>query len=124
MVHKRGPYILTQSAERDFREAKQWSHNRWGSDLTRRYFQDLHAGAMYVADNHEKLRRRDELTAATGLSIYPVREHYIVYIPGGKSSIVIVALLRQGRNIRDILTHNAYRLKREVDVALKSIQSI
>lgn len=116
------PYILTQTAEHDFRDAKAWSMRRWGTKLTRQYFKDLEAGATYIANNHHTFRTRDDLAADTGLMVYPVREHYIVFLPLAEHRIVIVALLRQGRDVPTILSRHSYRIAAEVKVIHDSLQ--
>jgi len=107
-------YRLTETAEQDFSEAKRWSLARWGKDLTKEYFTDLHEGANYIATHLSSMQKRDDLTGDTGLCIHAVREHYIVYIPSGKQEIIIVALIRQGRNIIRALKGNSYKIKREI----------
>lgn len=113
-------YALTLTAENDLREARAWSLNRWGSVLTAQYFADLHAGAEYIAANHHTLLQRDDLLQDTGLGIYPVREHYIVYVPVSKKRIVIVAFIRQGRDVPGILRKAGYRIRQE----LKEIRTL
>jgi len=48
-ARKRRSYILTETAERDFRLARQWSMRRWGKELTKQYFLDLHDCAENLA---------------------------------------------------------------------------
>jgi plasmid stabilization system protein ParE len=60
--------------------------------LTNRYFEDLHEGARYIAENHASFRDRHELAGGTALLLYPVREHYIVYEPLAPRLIAIVAV--------------------------------
>ena len=107
-------YILTATAENDLRLAKAWSRSRWNKDLTKQYFTDLHKGAEYIAQNHQSLRDRNELTGETGLSIYPVREHYIVYLPVNDNKIIIVTFIRQMRDVPAILAQESFRINREV----------
>ena len=103
-MRQRKQYILTKTAERDFRDAKAWSLKRWGAELIRQYFQDLHNGAEYIAQNHRSLRERDDLTGDIGLCVHPVREHYVVYTSMDTNEIIIVALIRQTRDVPGILT--------------------
>jgi len=100
---RRKSYLLTARAAADLREARTWSRARWGKELTNRYFDDLHEGAQYIAENHASFRDRHELAGGTALLLYPVREHYIVYEPLTPRSIAIVAVIRQGRDIPAIL---------------------
>lgn len=108
-------YILTETAERDFREARRWSLSRWGPELTRQYFADLHAGAEDAAKDHRPLARKDHLTGTSGLGIRAVREHYIVYVPIGNRGIVIVALIRQIRDVPAILKANSFVIRRQLN---------
>ena len=114
---QRKHYILTKTAERDFREAKAWSLKRWGAELTRQYFEDLHNGAEYIAQNHRSLRERDDLTGDTGLGVHPVREHYVVYTPMDTDEIIIVALIRQARDVPGILKTHSYKIRQELKEA-------
>jgi plasmid stabilization system protein ParE len=99
----RKSYVLTKRAAADLREARAWSRSRWGKELTDRYFDDLHKGAQYIAENYSSFRDRHELAGGTALLLYPVREHYIVYEPLATGLIAIVAVIRQGRDIPAIL---------------------
>jgi plasmid stabilization system protein ParE len=111
---RRGSYVLTVRAEADLREARSWSRARWGKELTNRYFQDLHEGAQYIAENHTSLRSRHELAGGTALCLYPVREHFIVYEPLTEKLIAIVAVIRQRRDIPAILQKWAAPIRREL----------
>jgi plasmid stabilization system protein ParE len=110
----RKSYVLTARAAADLREARVWSLARWGKELTNRYFQDLHEGAQYIAENHASFRDRQELAGGTALLLSPVREHYIVYEPLGPRFIAIVAVIRQGRDIPAILQKWAAPIRREL----------
>jgi len=110
----RGRYVLTARAAQDLREARAWSLARWGKPLTDQYFADLHAGAQLISDNHASLRKRDELAAGTGLFLYPVREHYIVYEPIDANCTVIVAVIRQGRDVPSILRKWGLQIRTEL----------
>ena len=107
-------YILTRLAESDLYDAKTWSLSRWGSKLTQTYFSDLHEAAEYIALHHHKLKNREDLTGQTGLSIHPVREHYLVYLPINDQCIIIVAVIRQSRDVPQILGKAEFMIRREV----------
>ena len=111
---RRKSYVLTTRAEADLNEARVWSRARWGKELTNRYFDDLHEGAQYIAENHVSIRGRQELAGGTALLLHPVREHYIVYEPLGPRFIAIVAVIRQGRDIPAILQKWAAPVRREL----------
>ena len=108
-------YLLTAAAERDFREARRWSLSRWGPELTRQYFADLHIAAEDTAKNYRSLARKDQLTGTSGLGIRAAREHYLVYVPIGDRNIVIVALIRQTRDVPAILKANGFLIRRQLD---------
>ncbi len=116
-------YTLTATAEQDLRDAKAWSLSRWSKELTQQYFEDLHKGAEFVAQNYASLRCRDELAGGTGLSLYPVREHYLVYLPVKTDHIILVAFIRQVRDVPTILAQEHFRLNREVDEILEKIKN-
>jgi len=93
-----------------------------GKALTDRYFDDLHEGAQYIAENHASLSERLELAGGTALCLYPVREHYIVYEPLGPRLIAIVAVIRQGRDIPAILQKWAGPIRRELGEICARVQ--
>jgi plasmid stabilization system protein ParE len=99
----------------DLREARAWSRARWGKQLTDQYFIDLHAGAQHIVEHHASLRHRDELAAGNELLLYPVREHYLVYEPIDANCIVVVAVIRQGRDVPAILRKWGLQIRRELD---------
>jgi len=107
-------YLLTWGAEADLREAKQWSLSRWGKELTKDYFADLDHAAEYVAAHQKHLHIREDLAGETGLLIHPVREHYLVYFPIDDCTVIIVAVIRQSRNVPEILGKSAFMIHREV----------
>jgi plasmid stabilization system protein ParE len=111
---RRKSYVLTARAAADLREARTWSRARWGKELTNRYFEDLHEGAQYIAENHTSFRDRHELAGGTALLLYPVREHYIVYEPLAPRFIAIVAVIRQGRDTPAILQKWAAPIRRQL----------
>jgi len=115
-------YLLTRRAELDLHEARVWSLARWGRKLTREYFSDLHKAAEHIASHHQALNSREDLTGDTGLSIHPVREHYLVYLPVGDQNIVIVAVIRQSRDVPQILGRAEFMIRREVSEIKNRIQ--
>jgi plasmid stabilization system protein ParE len=96
------------------REARAWSRTRWGKGLTSRYFDDLHEGAQFIAENQTAFRGRQELSGGTSLLVYPVREHYIVYEPLAERFIAIVAVIRQERDVPAILQKWSAPIRREL----------
>src|ERR1035438_7741262 len=61
-------------------ETRAWSRARWGKELTNRYFEDLHEGAQYIAENHASLRNRQELAGGTA----PIGNTGVVACPMGQ----------------------------------------
>ena len=112
MASKR--YVLTLRAASDLREARAWSRARWGKSLTHRYFEDLHKGAQYAAENYHRLRTRNQLVGDSPLHVYPIREHYLVYEPLNSDLIAVVAIIRQGRDLPAILHKWAGSIRREL----------
>ena len=119
MPKRRRSYVLTETAARDFREARRWSKARWGDRTTRSYFQKLHNGAEYIAAHQTVISHRDELTEDTNLEVYPVGEHFLVYVSLGKTQIAIVALIRQIRDVPALLQANRFQIQRALNEALK-----
>jgi len=116
-------YILTKTAAGDFREARRWSVARWGKKRTRSYFQQLHDGADYIAKHQPAIAARDDLLGNTDLGVYPVGEHYLVYVPMSDTQIVIVALIRQTRDVPAILKANNFQIRRQLIAALKVLRA-
>lgn len=122
MARKR-VYYLTPTARRHLREAKAWSMARWGEKLTAEYFGALHEAAEDLAKNYKTYRPREELAGGTGLLLHPVREHYMIYEPLAKNQIIIIAVLRQGRDIPTILSKGKHAFARELSALRKKLQA-
>lgn len=114
---KRLHYILTETAESDFREARRWSMSRWGEELARQYFSDIHKCAQNLARG---LRRSPSMEPDLG--VYPIREHYLVYVPIHGDRIAIVALIRQTRDLPAILNANSFIIRRQLKVMSSKLQ--
>lgn len=121
---KAGPlYLLTNTAESDFYNARRWSLERWGAELTQSYFEDLHQAAEYAALNHKSLTSKDHLTGTTGLGVHSVREHYLIYVPLNERQIAIVALIRQTRDVPAILKSNSFAIRRQVQTLTDELRN-
>ena len=72
MAGKRRRYILTETAEQDFREARGWSLSRWGRALTKQYFADLHECAERIARNSGRFAPMQHVPNTAELSVYPI----------------------------------------------------
>lgn len=64
----------------------------------------------------------DQVSAAVELRIYPVREHYLVYVPIDSNRIAIVALIRQTRDVPEILNANSFMIQRQLKEITESIR--
>jgi len=106
--------VLTRLAEADLRRAKRWSLSRWGTNLTREYFRDLHDAANFVAAHPHSLSNREDIAGDSGLSVHPVREHYLIYLTVADKYVVIVSVIRQTRDVPDILRRAQFLIRREV----------
>lgn len=116
-------YLLTLTAENDFRQTRKWSKKRWGAALTQKYFSDLHDGAEYIAKNYHPHPTDKKLTETYGIGVYPIREHYMVYFPIVQDLIVIVALIRQTCDVPAILKANHYLIQRELKEIKRTISN-
>jgi plasmid stabilization system protein ParE len=123
MPAKKRHYLLTKTAENDFREAKQWSMSRWGKALTKQYFNKLHQTAIQLGQHQDSFTKITRLTDGTGLKVYPVREHYLVYLPLGNSLIAIVSLIRQTRDVPAIIEANEFSIRRELKTVFEQLDS-
>lgn len=121
MSKQRKSYVLTETAARDFREARRWSIARWGDKRTKSYFQQLHDGAEYIAKHQKATTPRNDLVGNMALGAYPVGEHYLVYAPLNDSRVVIVALIRQTRDVPAILEANSFQIRRQLAAALEEL---
>lgn len=111
-------YILTATAERDFWEARRWSVSRWGKELTTQYFIDIHNVAESIAQSDSVIHH---LKSVDELGIHPVREQYLVYVPIAKNRIVIIALIRQVRDVPAILKANSFKIQRQLKEIFKEL---
>ena len=114
-------YILTPTARQHLREAKVWSLTRWGEKLTKNYFNDLEKAAIFVANNHANLRKHSDISKNLELGLYPVREHYLVFLPLSRDKVVIVDVIRQGRDIPALLGKYGMLIQREIEQIQKSL---
>jgi plasmid stabilization system protein ParE len=110
-------YFLTHSAAQDIRDLADWSLNRWGQEKTTHYLTELHEKLGYLSENLETFQRNQtyaDLNGGTGLLLYPVQKHYIVFLPLGEQSIAVAAVIRQGRDIPSILQKHAFAIREEL----------
>ncbi len=113
MKNKDGRYFLTPSAIASLREQRKWSVEEFGRTTTKRYFQDLADCLELLAQNPARSARRPELKGLSGLMIYPLGSHYIIYAPV-KQCICVFGIVLQTRDVLPILNENAALFKREL----------
>ena len=106
-------YFLSPTSIGQLRHHKKWSLERFGPATTKKYFEDMDKDFQYIADHYERFPPRSELTGESGLSVYPVREHYVIYVPMS-DGIHIAAVLGQSQDIPNILNENAAVFQREI----------
>lgn len=111
-------YVLTVGALDDIREIADWSLAHWGKAKTIAYLNDLHQGLAYIAANFKTFeynKTRDDLSGGTGLLLYPINKHYVVFVPMSEKTIAVAAVIRQGRDIASILQKDAFAIRRELE---------
>lgn len=107
------PFFLSPTAIAHLRNHKRWSLAHFGHATTKKYFQDLDQGLQFIADNHERISKHSELAGESTLSIYPVREHYVVFVPL-IDGVHIVDVIGQAQDIPNILGENTALFQREL----------
>lgn len=110
-------YFLTPGAVDDLREIGDWSLQRWGKEKTVQYLTELHKGLEYIATNFKTLennKARDDLSGGSGLLLYPINKHYVVFTPISNRAIGVAAVIRQGRDIPSILQKNGFEIRRDL----------
>ena len=118
-------YFLTPGAVDDIREAGDWSLESWGKEKTVQYLTELHDKLEYIAANFkifENNKTSEDLSGGTGLLLYPSDKHYIVYVPINERSIVVAAVIRQGRDIPSILQKDGFTIRRELQEISERIE--
>lgn len=106
-------YFLSPTAISNLRDHKKWSLAKFGRAVTKKYFQDMDKGFQYIADSYKSFPIRPELTGESGLFIYPIGEHYVVYVPMN-NNIHIAAILRQTQDVPNIINERAAIFQREI----------
>ena len=124
MPSQKSHYILTETAARDFRQVRQWSLSRWGKSLTKQYFTSIHNSAEKLGQHQGSFGEISGLIdeVNTKLKVYPIREHYLVYMPLDKELIAIVALIRQTRDVPAIIEANSFKISRELKVIYQQLK--
>jgi plasmid stabilization system protein ParE len=112
------PYFLSPTAIEHLRAHKKWSLKQFGHKTTKKYFQDMDKGFQYIADNYERFSSRPEITGETGLCVYPIREHFVIFVPFN-NGVHIADVLSQVQDIPNILSENAAVFQRELSQILQ-----
>ncbi|MGB9154614.1 MAG: type II toxin-antitoxin system RelE/ParE family toxin [Alphaproteobacteria bacterium] len=106
-------YFLSPTAIGHLRGHKKWSIEHFGHTTTKKYFQDMDKGFQYIADNYKQFAARSYLTGESELSVYLMREHYVIYVPL-KDGVHIADILGRTQDIPNILRENASIFQREL----------
>lgn len=104
-------YTLTKGAEADLDDIYRKSVELFGHAQTNKFLIELERAAEFAADNIGKIQTRAHLTGDSGLSLYPVNNHFIAYRPVADNHIVIIALFRQSRDIPSFVMAEAEKFK-------------
>lgn len=103
--------LLTPWAAATLRSIRYWSHERFGKKNAEKYFVDIDKALSFIAQSCGKVVSRDDLTGDSGFSIYPVREHFIVFdVLNG--TIFVFDFVKQERDILTVLNDYAARFRR------------
>ena len=81
------------------------------------YLTELHQGLDYIAASFktfENNKTRDDLRGGSGLLLYPINKHYVVFTPIGGDAIAVAAVIRQGRDISSILQKDGFEIRRDL----------
>jgi plasmid stabilization system protein ParE len=82
--------------------------------LSNVYFHDLHEATQELAEHPNRFQSREELDGGTGIKLHAVRQHILAYERVNAHTVAIVAVLRQDRDIPNILRKGAYMISREL----------
>ena len=110
---KSAKYTLTRGAEADLDEIYKRSLAQFGRDQTNRFMADLKKAAEFAADHHGKIPTRSHLTGDSGLSLYPVNNHFLAYRPVAPNHIVVIAIFRQSRDVAALIVANAETFRKD-----------
>ena len=108
---KSSKYTLTRRAESDLDELYEKSLEQFGPIQTNRFMTDLKNAAEFAADNIGKIPARAHLVGDSGLSLYPVKNHFIAYRPVAEDHIVIITIFRQSRDVAALIAAEADRFR-------------
>jgi len=119
-----GRYTLTEGARIDSDEIYAKSIKDFGIEQTKKYMAEFDKAAGFVAENHKRVPNRSHLTGETGLSLYPVNNHYLAYYPIADDHIVIVAVIKQVRDLPSRLNQHAERIAQQLSQAMDNIKTV
>lgn len=110
---KSSQYTFTKSAEADLDEIYEKSLQQFGRTQTNIFMAAFKKAAEFAADNVGKVSTRAHLAGESGLSLYPVNNHYIAYRPVAENHIVIIAIFRQSRDIAALVMAEAEKFQKD-----------
>jgi|SRR5271166_7123025 len=94
-------FVLTEPAERDLDQIKQFLVERAGPRIARRVLKEVRAVLARLGDEPEISHVRDDLTARP-VKFWPVFSYLIVYDPESKP-VEIIRILHGMRDVEDNL---------------------
>jgi plasmid stabilization system protein ParE len=113
-------YFLTQRAIHSLNDIRSYSITKFGRPTTRRYFEDLTKGFSYLASKDVSVAKRKDIAGDHCLQVYPIREHYAVYVITSVGVIILDVVL-QSRDIPNFLNKNITLLRAELRGLEKSL---
>jgi plasmid stabilization system protein ParE len=100
-------FVLSPSAQRDFRELRRYFRLEGGLRASRRITLEMTAAFELLAKNPRLGHIREDLAGGRSLLFWPVRDYLVVYRPG----IVPLAIAMIVRGNRDVAFLLASRLQ-------------
>jgi plasmid stabilization system protein ParE len=113
-------YFLTQRSIDSLRDIRVYSIVKFGKPTTRRYFEDLTKGFAYLASTDVSAATRKDIVGDHCLQVYPIREHYAVYVTTSLGVIILDVVL-QSRDVPNFLNKNIALLRAELKGLEKSL---
>ena len=106
-------FLFTPAGKKSWDRAKHYSRLHFPNE-TRQYFNDIVDVIESLAGRPHSYTYRDDLAANTGLKIYGVRAHYLIFSILPDDRIAIVAFEKKERDIFAILSRRSSEIRREL----------
>jgi toxin ParE1/3/4 len=114
-------YYLTPTAADDLREIGRRTADEWGNRQAQKYLDELRRGFERIAEYHKTFVNRDDMNGGTGLSLYHVGKHYVVYVPLTDNVVIIASLVYHSRDIPNHLKEIGFEIRRDLQTILEQI---